>query len=215
MKILKRVQAETDILPYQVSDMIKEIQDTVYNVSARYLKAKGWDLSDIADYFVVDVQEVEPGVIRAEIRGELSEDELFGLMKQLDRVIAVKFDEEAYFDAVTPGIAEAFIRTNVEACSGITTENSIHIEEGTQPAKVATASTEIKAYTFDESEDGWGKDIEEILSPVFARAEDLMYEVRNTVRGANTDCETTEDLADYIRNIAAEFEVAADEIGSL
>lgn len=76
MKILKRVQAETDILPYQVSDMIKEIQDTIYNVSARYLKARGWDMSDIADYFVVEVQEAQPGIIRAEIRGELSEDEL-------------------------------------------------------------------------------------------------------------------------------------------
>lgn len=80
---------------------------------------------------------------------------------------------------------------------------------------VIKSSTEIKAYTFDESEDGWGEDVESILSPVFARAEDLMYEVRNTVRGANTDCETVEDLADFIRQIAAEFEDAADELESL
>ena len=277
MKILKRVQAETDIPPYQVSDMIKEIQDTIYNVSARYLKARGWDMSDIADYFVVEVQEAQPGIIRAETRGELSEDELFGLMKQLDRVIAVKFDEEAYFDAVTPGIAEAFIRTSVEACSDVTASlnyvtpemkqlkravSKIHVDNDDQfhelvdsllskepinlipetralkraidsmvvdsedekrtlvyeVAKdlgVIESSSAIKAYTFDESEDGWGEEVEGILSPVFARAEDLMYEVRNTVRGANTDCETTEDLADYIRNIATEFEEAADEIDSL
>ena len=349
-------------------------------------------MSDIADYFVVEVQEAQPGIIRAEIRGELSEDELFGLMKQLDRVIAVKFDEEAYFDAVTPGIAEAFIRTRVEACSDVTASassqftmqdvqaliddygtkyfeaiptsggrelwfsvfdvgsyniriedgkiimistddpyddvrifhsleelrsylekqitigkqeadlnysvdassnakmrevyithykgfdnghilhdfkrmteeqaqeaarqasikdptdayyvhyddivnptgdivwvngvpyyewdvrphgDSILIEEGAQPAEVANASTEIKAYTFDETEDGWGEDVESILSPVFARAEDLMYEVRNTVRGANTDCETVEDLADFIRQLASEFEEAANELESL
>ena len=38
--------------PYQVADLIKEIQDTVYNVSAKYLKNEGWEMNDIADYFV-------------------------------------------------------------------------------------------------------------------------------------------------------------------
>ncbi len=80
---------------------------------------------------------------------------------------------------------------------------------------VIESSSAIKAYTFDESEDGWGEDVQDILSQVFARAEDLMYEVRNTIRGANTDCETTEDLADFIRQLASEFEEAADEIDSL
>lgn len=76
-------------------------------------------------------------------------------------------------------------------------------------------STEIKAYTFDETEDGWGTDVRGILDLPFARAEDLMYEVRNTIRGANTDCETVEDLADFIRQLASEFEDAADELESL
>ena len=366
--------------PYQVNELIKEIQDTIYNVASKYLKVEGWDMSDIADYFVVDVQEVEPGVIRAEIRGELDYDGLSGLCSQLDKVIAVKFDKDAYFEPVEPGIAEAFIRTNVEACAAVTSSGTnplttqdvqaliddygtkyfeatptsggrelwfsvfdvgnyhISIDDGkiimistddpyddvrifrnldelrnylekqiaigkqeadmnysanastlvasslnyvtpemkqlkralskiyvdnddqfhelvdsllsnepinlvpeTRALKraidnmvvdseeekrtlvyevakdlgVIESSSAIKAYTFDESEDGWGEDVEDILSPVFARAEDLMYEVRNTVRGANTDCETTEDLADYIRSIAAEFEAAADEIDSL
>lgn len=366
--------------PWQVADLIKEIQDTVYNVSAKYLKNEGWQMSDIADYFVVDVSEAEPGVIRAEIRGELDYEELSDLCNQLDKVIAVKFDKDAYFEPVEPGIAEAFIRTNVQACSDVTASAgsqftmqdvqalidgygtkyfeaiptsggrelwfsvfdignyNIRIEDGkiimistddpyddvrifhsleelrsylekqiaigkqeadmnysanastlvtsslnyvtpemkqlkralskiyvdnddqfhelvdsllsnepinlvpeTRALKraidnmvvdseeekraliyevakdlgVIESSSAIKAYTFDESEDGWGEDVESILSPVFARAEDLMYEVRNTVRGANTDCETTEDLADYIRNIATEFEEAADELESL
>ena len=366
--------------PYQVNELIKEIQDTVYNVASRYLKAKGWDMSDIADYFVVDTQEVEPGVIRAEIRGELGYEQLSGLCNQLDKVIAVKFDKDAYFEPVEPGIAEAFIRTNVEACSDVVASASsqftmqdvqaliddygtkyfeaiptsggrelwfsvfdignynIRIEDGkiimistddpnddvrifhsleelrnylekqisigkqeadmnysanastlvtsslnyvtpemkqlkralskiyvdnddqfhelvdsllsnelstwspeTRALKraidnmvvdseeekrtliyevakdlgVIESSSAIKAYTFDEAEDGWGEDVESILSPVFARAEDLMYEVRNTIRGANTGCETTEDLADFIRNLATEFEEAADEIESL
>lgn len=106
--------------PYQVNELIKEIHDTIYNVSSKYLKAKGWDMTDIADYFVADVQEVEPGVIRAEIRGELGYEQLSELCSQLDKVIAVKFDKDAYFEPVEPGIAEAFIRTNVKACSNVT-----------------------------------------------------------------------------------------------
>ncbi len=106
--------------PYQVNELIKEIQDTIYNVASKYLKAEGWDISDVADYFVVDTQEVEPGVIRAEIRGELGYEQLSELCNQLDKVIAVKFDKHAYFEPVEPGIAEAFIRTNVEACSDVT-----------------------------------------------------------------------------------------------
>lgn len=363
--------------PYQVNELVKEIQDTIYNVASKYLKAEGWEMSDIADYFVVDVSEAEPGVIRAEIRGELDYEELSDLCNQLDKVIAVKFDKDAYFEPVEPGIAEAFIRTNVEACSDVTASASsqftmqdvqaliddygtkyfeaiptsggrelwfsvfdignynIRIEDGkiimistddpyddvrifrsledfrnylekqiaigkqeadknysanastlvtsslnyvtpemkqlkralskiyvdnddqfhelvdsllknesinlvpeTRTLKraidsmvvdseeekrtlvyevakdlgVIESSTQIKAYTFDESEDGWGTDVESILSPVFAKAEDLMYEVRNTVRGANTDCDNVQDLADFIRNLADEFESAANEL---
>lgn len=106
--------------PYQVNELIKEIQDTVYNVAYKYLKAEGWNTSDVADYFVADVQEVEPGVIRVEIRGELEYEQLSELCSQLDKVIAVKFDKDAYFEPVEPGIAEAFIRTNVKACSNVT-----------------------------------------------------------------------------------------------
>ena len=366
--------------PYQVKALIKEIHDSIYNLSSKYLKAEGWDMTDIADYFVTEVQEVEPGVIRAEIRGELDYEQLSELCSQLDKVIAVKFDKDAYFEPVEPGIAEAFIRTNVDACSNVTASSTntptmqdvqaliddygtkyfeaiptsggrelwfsvfdvgnynIRIEDGkiimistddpyddvrifhsleelrsylekqiaigkqeadmnysanastlvtsslnyvtpemkqlkralskiyvdnddqfhelvdsllsnepinlvpeTRALKraidnmvvdseeekraliyevakdlgVIESSSAIKAYTFDESEDGWGEDVESILSPVFARAEDLMYEVRNTVRGANTDCETTEDLADFIRQLASEFEDAANEIESL
>ena len=452
-----------------IHELIKEIHDTIYNVSSKYLKAEGWDMADIADYFVADVQEVEPGVIRAEIRGELEYEQLSELCSQLDKVIAVKFDKDAYFEPVEPGIAEAYIRTNVKACSDITASGrsqftmqdvqaliddygtkyfeaiptsggrelwfsvfdigsyNIRIEDGkiimistddpyddvrifrnldelrnylekqiaigkqeadmnysasastlvasslnyvtpemkqlkraiskiyvdnddqfhelvddllnnepinlvpeTRALKRAIdnmvvdseeekrevvyevakdlgviesstrikaytdadsddalwdviydpefefrgvqdvgydndgnimvifdhsiredmiepiaeelltafrqygypvhvwntngdnvfilsrrgilTSTEIKAYTFDEFEDGWGEDVEDILTPVFAKTEKLMYEVRNTVRGSYTDCENVEDLADFIRNLADEFESAANEM---
>lgn len=260
--------------PYQVNELIKEIHDTIYNASSKYLKAKGWDMSDIADYFVVDVSEAEPGVIRAEIRGELDYEELSNLCNQLDKVVAVKFDRDAYFEPVEPGIAEAFIRINVKACSNVTASlnyitpemkqlkraiSKIYVDNDDQfyelvdsllnnepinlvpetralkraidsmvvdndeekrdivyeVAKdlgVIESSSAIKAYTFDESDDGWGEEVEGILSPVFAKAEKLMYEVRNAVRGTYTDCENIEDLADFIRNLADEFESAANEL---
>ena len=90
--------------------------------------------------------------------------------------------------------------------------NRVVIDESTQPIEMSRA---IVAYTFSEDEDGWGRAVEMVLSPVFRHAEDLMYEVRNTVRGANTNCETVEDLADFIRQLASEFEEAADKLESL
>lgn len=361
--------------PYQVNELIKEIQDTVYNVASKYLKAEGWDASDVADYFVVDVQEVEPGVIRAEIRGELEYEQLSELCSQLDRVVAVKFDKDAYFEPVEPGIAEAFIRTNVKACSNVTASlnyvtpemkqlkraiSKIYVDNDDQFCELVNSllsnepinlvpetralkraidslvvdseeekrtlvyevakdlgvinssynvdvycadaidddavddidreferidrsgtdeeveiaavmynlgitmkearetlptlsEDKIKDYVYwyslrdlpirtrlelyndykdgknisssstfkpsiladDQIEDGWGTDVRGILDLPFARAEDLMYEIRNTIRGAYTDCETVEDLADYIRQLASEFEEAADELESL
>lgn len=78
-------------------------------------------------------------------------------------------------------------------------------------AKTA-ATPKIKAYTFPEDEDGWGTEVRSILDLSFAHAEALMYEIRNTIRGAYTDCKTVEELAEFIRELASEFEEAANEI---
>ena len=64
----------------------------------------------------------------------------------------------------------------------------------------------------DESEDGWSFEVRSALSSAFARSEDLMYEIRNTIKGAMTDCTTVEDLAEFIRELASEYEEAAREI---
>lgn len=67
----------------------------------------------------------------------------------------------------------------------------------------------------DFEDDGWSYSVRRILSPVFARTEDLMYEIRNTVKGAMTGCYTIEELSDFIRSIAEDYEDAASEIKSL
>lgn len=289
------------------NSMIKNLNDELYSAASKYLQDNfDWNLKDIADMLVINVGKVDDEQYRVEVRSELDYDELFDLVKTLDPIVE-QYDPDAYFDMVEPGIAEAFIRTNVEACSNVSASddtkktnvyithygafdnghvlhdskrmtekeaqeaarqasikdptdayyvhygddwmnttsgivwvdgvpyherdvrpygNGIIIEEDAEPVDMNIYSAtnignkyctkfKIKAYTFDETEDGWGEDVEDILSAAFARAKDLMYEVNNTVRGGYTDCETVEDLADFIRQLASEFEEAADEIESL
>ena len=60
----------------------------------------------------------------------------------------------------------------------------------------------------ENDEDGWGDRVEQILEPTIRKVEDLAYEVRNTVRGANTGCDTTDELADYVDEVIEDFEDA-------
>ena len=66
-----------------------------------------------------------------------------------------------------------------------------------------------------ESSDGWSESIQDVLYDSFDQLESLMYEVRNCVRGAYTNCETSEELADYVDGISNELSSAADEIRDL
>lgn len=243
------------------SSYTKEIQDSIYNTASKYLKTLGWNLNDIADYFICDVEQTEDNRIHVEIRAELEYEDMDKLMEVLDRVINVKFDKDAYFDMVQPGIAEAYIRIpDVQASTSDTNSTDLYwyfTTHGVQPGSIpkyaavedikdtpngsyfstyalistedldkydiverspyddVEMSTDIKAYQFEETEDGWGEDVERVLAAVFERTEDLMYEVRNTVRGARTNCETTEDLAEFIRDLSNEFEETASEIEDL
>lgn len=60
----------------------------------------------------------------------------------------------------------------------------------------------------ENDEDGWGDRVEQILEPTIRKVEDLAYEVRNTVRGANTSCNTTDELADYVDEVIEDLEDA-------
>lgn len=60
----------------------------------------------------------------------------------------------------------------------------------------------------ENDEDGWGDRVEQILEPTIEKVEDLAYEVRNTVRGANTGCDTTDELADYVDEVIEDLEEA-------
>ena len=57
---------------------------------------------------------------------------------------------------------------------------------------------------------GWNKGNVYNILEVTDKVYDLAYELKNCVRGAYTSCETYEDLQEYIRRLAHEFEEAAD-----
>lgn len=109
--IAQRVEGR--LSPYQNRYLIKEIQDTVTRVVSKWLRTNGWELSDISNYLVVDVDTSGSDMIKVEIRCELDFDEMSKLIDVLDPVIRVKFDKNAYFEPVDPGIIEAYIRTAV------------------------------------------------------------------------------------------------------
>lgn len=58
--------------------------------------------------------------------------------------------------------------------------------------------------------DGWSEEVQETLEDVFTSLEQLMYEVRNCVRGAYTHANTNEELADHIQSLAEELGSVAE-----
>lgn len=58
--------------------------------------------------------------------------------------------------------------------------------------------------------DGWSEEVRDCLGDVFSDLEQLMYEVRNCVRGCYTRANTNEELADHIRELAEDLSSSAD-----
>lgn len=88
---------------------MKAIQDDVLNAASDYLKNEfGWDFNDISDMFFIDVDTTSDDRIKVEIRAELDYDDMIGLCNSLDDVLE-SYDRYAYFDMVSPGIAETWI----------------------------------------------------------------------------------------------------------
>lgn len=58
--------------------------------------------------------------------------------------------------------------------------------------------------------DGWSEEVRDCLEDVFSDLENLMYEVRNCVRGCYTNANTNEELAEHIQSIADELSSVAD-----
>ena len=103
------VKSGTQVSQNNLRTNMKDIQNDVLNAASDYLKNEfGWDLNDIADMFFIDVDTTSDDRIRVEIRAELDYDDMIGLCNSLDDVLE-SYDRYAYFDMVSPGIAEAWI----------------------------------------------------------------------------------------------------------
>jgi hypothetical protein len=70
----------------------------------------GFDESEISDYSKVDIGEVDNGMVKVEIRADVSYRGLVKLSHALDPIV-VKYDKDAYFDAEAPGIINAYINS--------------------------------------------------------------------------------------------------------
>lgn len=64
-----------------------------------------------------------------------------------------------------------------------------------------------------ENEDGWGDHIQGQLEQTFGNLEDLMYEVRNAVRGSYAvNGDTVQDLVGELRDLADQLSMNADDL---
>ena len=80
---------------------------------------------------------------------------------------------------------------------------------------MASVAKEVKKALNESAGDGWDLDGIDSLDEAFSKIESFMYEVRNCVRGAYTNCYTYADLADELRSIADSLSIAADEIENI
>lgn len=61
--------------------------------------------------------------------------------------------------------------------------------------------------------DGWNLEGQVwSVDEVFDQLEEMMYEVRNCVRGSYTGCKTYPELADYMRKLADHLKQAAEDV---
>ena len=63
-----------------------------------------------------------------------------------------------------------------------------------------------------EGEDGWGDDVGDLFYDFFGKIDRLSYEIRNTVRGAETGAKTVSGLVEYLESLQEELD---DIIGNL
>ena len=80
---------------------------------------------------------------------------------------------------------------------------------------MSSVAKQVKKALNESAGDGWDLGDLDQLEEAFSEIESFMYEVRNCVRGAYTDCYTYEELAEKLRNISDSLAMAADEIENM
>ena len=75
----------------------------------------------------------------------------------------------------------------------------------------------VKIFPIEETnesltDDGWSDEVVDILEPSIEEIEELHYELKNTVRGANTNAKTVGQLVDHCEQLMAKFDDAIDKL---
>lgn len=90
--------------------LAKEIKDKCHEVMTS--EDYGWPEDEVDDYLVVEVEPTElygDPYYKVEIRAEMTYSGMTGLAEECNSIVE-KYDENAYFDHVTGGIIDAYIR---------------------------------------------------------------------------------------------------------
>lgn len=116
---------------------MKAIHDKLLNAASKRMQKSdmGFPLSEIADYLIVEEEETEDGALKIEVRCELSYEGMSKLAEALDPIVA-RYDRNAYFDMVAPGIMEAFIFNSdirADSFSPVTADNRNFPEPPLEP----------------------------------------------------------------------------------
>jgi len=166
------------------------------NIDEKLVKPSEEDLKPIEDKFAELGLEVER-------KGET----LFGnvhyqLRKELDHKVT-KEDLGPIFDA----LCDLDTRDMPTACNV-----GVHRDGD----NIISASLDVLEKQVDEelqSTDGWGDNIQGQLEQTFGNLEDLMYEVRNGVRGSYAiNGDTVQDLVGELRDLADQLSMNADDL---
>ena len=110
LDIMEQYIEDAETIMSATSISMKAIHDKILNAASKRMQKSdiGFPLSEIADYLIVEEEETEDGALKIEVRCELGYNSMRKLAEVLDPIVA-RYDKNAYFDMVAPGIMEAFI----------------------------------------------------------------------------------------------------------
>lgn len=106
-----------DLAPYKKEEFKKQLQDELYDRMIKLFYTPEWGYENIKEIndFINPIIEIEDykgdydNDIKVELRAELNYPELEEVCTTLDKVIQ-KYDKQAYFEPVTSGIADAYMK---------------------------------------------------------------------------------------------------------
>ena len=89
-----------------ISRLRKELKSKIQEVATS--EEFGFEDYMVDDYFYLDIEELDDGRIRVEVRAEVDYEGLEYLASELDPIVQ-SYNQQSYFEPVEPGILEAYI----------------------------------------------------------------------------------------------------------